>query len=520
MKKLNYIRNDQELATLRRIGALQAIANFAWMSTPFLVSCATFTVFVLTQGTPLTPHLVFPALTLFNMLTFPLAVLPLVIAAVVEATVAVTRLTTFLTAEEVQPDAVIRHEALTRAGAETVRIRDASFTWNKADARRTLSHISFSARKGQLSCIVGRVGAGKSSLLQSILGDLWKIHGEVVVHGSIAYVAQQPWITNSSIKENILFGHRWDPSFYDATVHACALTDDFRTLPDGDETEVGERGISLSGGQKARLALARAVYARADVYLLDDINSAVDQHVGRHLINHVLGPKGLLASKTRVLATNSIPVLREADRIVFLRDGTIVEEGTYDELLLANKDVANVIRTSAPPNEAEDEGLDRSPSGDSASTAIASDDGHDDDEVVDALEELPHLAPIASAGRSTRRSSGTTLRRASTASFRGPRGRRFDDEEATKVGPRAGQSKEAMSQGKVKWDVYFQYARASNLGAVAIYLLMLLGAQSGQVGKSRGARTRLSISMAGPTSPDVGRATQLTEPSVQVVTCG
>ncbi|KAI9887687.1 MAG: hypothetical protein M1823_000551 [Watsoniomyces obsoletus] len=484
IKKLNHIRNDQELATLRRIGALQAVANFAWMSTPFLVSCATFTVFVLTQDRPLTPDLVFPALTLFNLLAFPLGVLPLVITAIVEATVAVTRLTTFLTAEEVQSDAVIRREALTRPGAETVRIRDASFSWNKADARRTLSHITYSARKGQLSCIVGRVGAGKSSLLQSILGDLWKIHGEVLVHGSIAYVAQQPWITNASIKENILFGHRLDPSFYEATVHACALTDDFRSLPDGDETEVGERGISLSGGQKARLALARAVYARADVYLLDDINSAVDQHVGRHLIDNVLGPKGLLSSKTRILATNSIPVLREADRIVFLRDGTIVEEGTYDELLLANKDVANVIRTSAATNETEDDGPNRTPSGDSASTAIASDDGSEIGEVVDALEELPHLASIASAGGgSARRSSGTTLRRASTASFRGPRGRRFDDEEeGTKAGLRAGQSKEAMSQGKVKWDVYFQYARASNLGAVAVYLVMLLGAQTGTVG--------------------------------------
>jgi ABC-type multidrug transport system fused ATPase/permease subunit len=132
---------------------------------------------------------------------------------------------------------------------------------------------------------------------------------------------------NASVRENIVFGHRWDPAFYERTIHACALTEDFASLPDGDQTEVGERGISLSGGQKARLTLARAVYARSDIYLLDDILSAVDQHVGRHIINNVLGPRGLLASKTRILATNSIPVLMEAHFVALLREGKIAEKG-------------------------------------------------------------------------------------------------------------------------------------------------------------------------------------------------
>src|SRR5262249_33640741 len=156
---------------------------------------------------------------------------------------------------------------------------------------------------------------GKSSLLQALIGGLWKVHGEVVVKGRIAYVAQQSWIMNASVRDNIVFGHRWDPHFYELTVEACALVADFKTLPDGDQTEVGERGISLSGGQKARLSLARAVYARADVYLFDDVLSAVDQHVGRHIINRVLGPKGMLCTKTRILSTNAITVLKEADFI-------------------------------------------------------------------------------------------------------------------------------------------------------------------------------------------------------------
>ena len=148
---------------------------------------------------------------------------------------------------------------------------------------------------------------------------------------------------NATVKENILFGHRWDPAFYERTIRACALLEDLKTLPDGDTTEVGERGISLSGGQKARLTLARAVYARADVYLLDDVLSAVDQHVGRHLINNVLGPRGLLASKTRILATNSIPVLLEADFITMLRDGKVLETGAYEQLIAMKGEVAKLI---------------------------------------------------------------------------------------------------------------------------------------------------------------------------------
>jgi len=195
MKKLNYVRNDQELNTLRKIGAAQAVANFTWSCTPIMVSTATFAVFVFVNDRPLTTELVFPCLTLLNLLSFPLAVLPMVITSIIEATVAVGRLTSFLEAEELQPDAVIRKPAAVKPGDEAVRVRDATFTWDRNESRKCLEDINFVARKGELSCIVGRVGSGKSSLLQAILGDIWKIHGEVVIHGAIAYVAQQSWVS-------------------------------------------------------------------------------------------------------------------------------------------------------------------------------------------------------------------------------------------------------------------------------------------------------------------------------------
>lgn len=432
MNKLNVIRNDQELHTLRKIGAVTAIANFTWSTTPFLVSCSTFAVFVATQDRPLSTEIVFPALTLFNLLTFPLAVLPMVITAIIEASVAVSRLTDFLIAPELQPDAVLRSDAV-GTGEESVRIREATFTWNKDDDRNVLHDISFSAHKGELSCIVGRVGAGKSSMLEAMLGDIYKIKGEVVVRGTSAYVAQSPWVMNASVKENIVFGHRWDPQFYDKAVHACALTEDFASLPDGDQTEVGERGISLSGGQKARLTLARAVYARADIYLLDDVLSAVDQHVGRHIIDNVLGPRGLLAGKTRILATNSIPVLMEAHFIVLLRDGRIIERGTYEQLIAMKGEIAQLIRTSNSEENSEsqsEEGKGSDSPTSEADTVYGEETEEDVLEREEAQEGLTQLAPIRpGAGHPARKSSNISLRRASTASFRGPRGKLGDEEE-------------------------------------------------------------------------------------------
>ncbi|CAG8043015.1 unnamed protein product [Penicillium salamii] len=479
MNKLSHIRNDLELNTLRKIGATQSVANFTWQSTPFLVSCSTFTVFVLTSDKPLTTEIVFPALTLFNLLTFPLSILPMVITSIIESSVAVKRLMDYFTAEELQTNAVDFEDPVVHPGDESVRVRDASFTWNRHEGVNVLENIDLSARKGELSCIVGRVGSGKSSLLQSLLGDLWKTQGEVVVRGRIAYVAQAPWVMNASVRENIVFGHRWDPAFYDLAVEACALLDDFKNLPDGDQTEVGERGISLSGGQKARLTLARAVYARADIYLLDDILSAVDQHVGRHIINKVLGKTGLLSGKTRILATNAITVLKEADFIGLLRDKTIIEEGTYEQLMAMKGEIANLVRTTMV--DSDDEGTasgseDLASLESSVTTTIVQNGGSSDSEEA---EQPGDLIPIRSGAHTEarRRTSTVTLRRASTVSWQGPRRKLGDEENVLK----SKQTQETAQQGKVKWGVYGQYTKDSNITAVGFYLFAMLAAQTAQV---------------------------------------
>lgn len=425
--------------------------------------------FVLTNEKPLTTEIVFPALALFNMLSFPLAVLPMVISAIVEAGVASERITSFFLAEELQPDAIIREDAVERIGEETVSIKDGSFSWNRADSERiALQDIDFTATKGELSCIVGRVGSGKSSFLQSLIGDLWKIKGKVTVRGKVAYVAQNAWIMNGTVKNNIIFGHRYDPEFYQKTVRACALLEDFAALPDGDETEVGEKGISLSGGQKARVNLARAVYARADVYLLDDPLSAVDQHVGRHLIDNVLGPSGLLAGKTRIMATNSIPVLREADYITLLTAGKIVEHGTYDRVMAQKGGIYNIIRhlkDSRDQGESEAATIVAT-----AENSASNDSSSDEGEFVDINGKASSIKK--------RRESTVTLRRASEASVHG-RKKLYDVETQKKTT----QLKEFSEQGKVKWDVYREYAKMSNFGAIMIYFFALAASQTASIGK-------------------------------------
>ncbi|RCI15841.1 hypothetical protein L249_2959 [Ophiocordyceps polyrhachis-furcata BCC 54312] len=502
MNKLNYVRNEQELKNLRKIGATQAFANFTWTSAPIFVSCSTFTVFVLTQDRPLTTDIVFPALALFNLLTFPLAVLPMVITAVVEASVAVRRLTDFLTAEELQSDAITIKPAPDQLGEESVTVRDGTFSWNRHDSKHTLSSINFTAYKGELSCVVGKVGSGKSSFLQSILGGLYRVSGSVVVRGTAAYATQQSWILNATVKENIVFGYRYDAEFYEKTVRACALVDDFAQLPDGDETVVGERGISLSGGQKARVSLARAVYARADIYLLDDVLSAVDSHVGRHIIDNVLGPRGLLSSKTRILATNAITVLRQASYITLLKDGEVAEKGTYSQLVSSKGLVAELVKTAG-----QESGASRSSSPPSeTSTVIDPEARQDKEEMMEALEHVPEMAPITTSSSVTakpRSGSMATLRRASTASFRGPRGKLTDEEVSGSA--RTRQAKEFVEQGKVKWSVYGEYAKENNLAAVAVYLLAMLAAQTANIAGSVWLKEWSEQNQSSGSNDDIGK---------------
>ena len=180
--------------------------------------------------------------------------------------------------------------------------------------------------------IVGSVGAGKSSLLQCLLGEMHRQSGTVQLSRRVAYTSQVAFLQSASIRNNILLGLPMDEPYYRRVLHACALLDDLTRLPSGDGTLVGENGLTLSGGQKMRVILARAVYSRADVYLCDEPLGAVDAHVGLHLFDNVFGPQGMLAGKTVLLVTHQLQFAPRCDLVMMMEEGKIVQMGSYDEL--------------------------------------------------------------------------------------------------------------------------------------------------------------------------------------------
>jgi len=204
-------------------------------------------------------------------------------------------------------------------------------------ATQVLFGVNFLAKKGELTAIVGPVGSGKSSLLQCLLGSMEMMSGSTKLEGTVAYVAQQAFILNATIKKNITLSDSdvltaEDEAFYQRVLMCCALSDDLRLLPGGDMTEIGERGVNLSGGQKQRISLARAVYSKAEIVLLDDPLSAVDAHVGKTLAEEVIADSGILEGKTRVLVTHQLQYLETCHQIYMLEDGRVQHAGDYATL--------------------------------------------------------------------------------------------------------------------------------------------------------------------------------------------
>ncbi|KAG8463488.1 hypothetical protein KFE25_004999 [Diacronema lutheri] len=219
------------------------------------------------------------------------------------------------------------------ASAASALSREASAGGAALAHAPTLRGIDLRVRPRTLTIVAGPVGSGKSSLLSALTNEIPLVRGHVAVRGRVAFCAQEAWIQNLSFRDNVLFGEPFDAERYAAVVAACALGADIASLPAGDSTEIGERGINLSGGQKARVALARACYARADVYLLDDVLSAVDAEVGMHIVNECVSR--LLADKTIILVTHHTQWLRLAHSGVLMRDGVIEAQGSPAQLVAA-----------------------------------------------------------------------------------------------------------------------------------------------------------------------------------------
>ncbi|XP_068990931.1 multidrug resistance-associated protein 1 isoform X8 [Neodiprion pinetum] len=324
------IRN-KEIQVLKEAAYLNAGTSFIWSCAPFLVSLVSFATFVLSnEENVLDSTKAFVSLSLFNILRFPLSMLPMMISNMVQTSVSVKRINKFMNSEELDPNNV-QHDP---SELHPLVIENGTFTWCVDESDKpTLRNINLHVQQGHLVAFVGSVGSGKSSLVSALLGEMDRLGGRVNTKGSIAYVSQQAWIQNATLQDNILFGKSLDKSLYNRVIEACALKPDLEMLPAGDKTEIGEKGINLSGGQKQRVSLARAVYSNADIYFMDDPLSAVDSHVGKHIFDNVIGPSGMLKKKTRVLVTHGITYLPEVDDIIVIKNGEVTERGTYKQLL-------------------------------------------------------------------------------------------------------------------------------------------------------------------------------------------
>uniref|UniRef100_A0A6Q2Z876 ABC-type glutathione-S-conjugate transporter n=1 Tax=Esox lucius TaxID=8010 RepID=A0A6Q2Z876_ESOLU len=331
---------EKELKALKKSQILYSISIASFNSSTFLIAFAMFGVYVLTDDkNVLDAQKVFVSMALINILKTPLSQLPFSsfnCSFVLLSPLPVSNLTCCLLFSD----------------GEGVLIDNGTFSWTK-EGPPCLRRINVRVPKGSLVAVVGHVGSGKSSLLSAMLGETEKRSGNVSVKGSVAYVPQQAWIQNATVQENVVFGREKQKTWYQRVLEACALLPDLNILPAGDSTEIGEKGLNLSGGQKQRVSLARAVYRKADIYLLDDPLSAVDAHVGQHIFDKVIGPKGVLRDKTRVLVTHGMSFLPQADLILVLVEGEITESGSYQELLSRHGAFADFIHTFASNDRKE-----------------------------------------------------------------------------------------------------------------------------------------------------------------------
>ncbi|KIW01785.1 uncharacterized protein PV09_06957 [Verruconis gallopava] len=384
----------REVRSIQWLLATRNAINAVSMSMPIFASMLSFITYSLSKHI-LNPAPIFSSLALFNALRMPLNFLPLVLGQVIDGIGSANRIQEFLLAEEAAQDIEFKYDMPT-----AIEIVGGDFTWERTPTQDTenekssrgpgslkketakksskdgktasssdnfggegldtastltenppfqIRNVNLSIGRNELVAVIGSVGSGKSSLLAALAGDMRKTAGEVSLGAQRAFCPQYAWIQNATVRDNICFGLEFDQEWYDKVVDAAALRPDFEMLPDGDRTEIGERGITVSGGQKQRLNIARAIYFNADIILMDDPLSAVDAHVGRHIMDKAIC--GLLKDKCRILATHQLWVLNKCDRIVWMEDGHIEAVDTFQNLMAGNEGFQKLMSQTAVEEE-------------------------------------------------------------------------------------------------------------------------------------------------------------------------
>lgn len=344
-------KRQTEIAALWRKYILWASAYTMWGGVPIVITFTSFLIFTKVEKRPLVPSIAFPALSMFSLLRIPLDQLADMVAHVQESKVSVDRVEEFLREEETEKYIQLKKSKQASPHETKIALEHATLTWGaKSDSSKTASktfrlidmNIDFVV--GKLNVIAGATGSGKTSLLMALLGEMQLLDGLVHIPGghsrqqlrpdprtglteSVAYCAQQAWLVNATIKENILFASPFDARRYKAVIDACALKRDLEILDAGDQTLVGEKGITLSGGQKQRISLARALYSSSKHLMLDDCLSAVDSHTAKHIFDEAIMGK-MMDNRTCILVSHNVALtVPQASHVVVLKNGKILVQG-------------------------------------------------------------------------------------------------------------------------------------------------------------------------------------------------
>ncbi|NXL82491.1 MRP4 protein, partial [Leptocoma aspasia] len=331
----------KEIAMVMKSSYLRGLNLASFFVASKITVFMTFMAYVL-LGNIISASRVFVAVSLYGAVRLTVTLFfPAAVERVSESVISIRRIKNFLMLDEVSHFKPQLHGSNENI---ILHVQDLTCYWDKSLETPTLQQISFTVRRGELLAVIGPVGAGKSSLLSAVLGELPKDKGLINVTGRIAYVSQQPWVFSGTVRSNILFDKEYEKEKYENVLKVCALKKDLELLANGDLTVIGDRGATLSGGQKARVNLARlvAVYQDADIYLLDDPLSAVDAEVGRHLFEKCICEA--LHQKISVLVTHQLQYLRAANQILILKDGKMVGKGTYAEFLRSGIDFASLLK--------------------------------------------------------------------------------------------------------------------------------------------------------------------------------
>lgn len=364
-------KRQEELKALRSRFMIWALAVAIWNSVPILITFFSFLVYTLVEKKPLLPSIAFTAISLFMLLRVPLDQFGDMFAHVQETKVSIERVEEFLREDETDKYIQLGLDNIDEDGVRRIGFEKTTLIWGAKDAVAEdgsrafrLMDLDLDFKIGKLNIIAGPTGSGKTSVLMGLLGEMTMLEGKIYCPGgrsredvrpdpetglanTIAYVAQSAWLVNANIRDNILFAQPLDEQRYRDVIVACALERDLQILDNGDETLVGEKGITLSGGQKQRIALARALYSNSAHLLLDDCLSAVDSHTAQWIFsNCIRGP--LMRNRTCILVTHNVQLcVPSSDYVVYLDNGRVAIQGSSEEVIASGK-LGEEIQKSRP----------------------------------------------------------------------------------------------------------------------------------------------------------------------------